>query len=94
MNLLGLKPFHLNIFKTSIIVLCLGSAGWILFSRECFRRLQRLIEGGRQGRKRIHSAFIVDAETQALESSYRFLLKDESSTDSFTSMSFKKSFYD
>ena len=42
---------------------------------------ERLIEGGRQGRKRIHSAFTVEAETQALESIYRFLLKDESSTD-------------
>src|SRR3989454_2157598 len=46
---------------------------------------ERLIEGGRQGRKRIHSAFTIEAETQALESSYRFLLKDESSTDKATS---------
>src|SRR5437879_2837472 len=46
---------------------------------------ERLIEGGRQGRKRIHSSFTVEAETQALESIYRFLLKDESSTDKETS---------
>jgi glycosyltransferase involved in cell wall biosynthesis len=46
---------------------------------------ERLIEGGRQGRKRIQSAFTVEAETQALESIYHFLLKDESSTDSETS---------
>src|SRR5436309_3807946 len=42
---------------------------------------ERLIEGGRQGRNRIHSGFTVEVETQALESIDRFLLKDESSTD-------------
>ncbi|OLE31207.1 MAG: hypothetical protein AUI36_29800 [Cyanobacteria bacterium 13_1_40CM_2_61_4] len=37
---------------------------------------ERLIEGGRQGRNRIHSGFTVEVETQALESIYRFLLKE------------------
>ncbi len=42
---------------------------------------ERLIEGGRQGRKRIHSAFTVEAETKALDSIYRSLIKDERSPD-------------
>ena len=46
---------------------------------------ERLIEGGRQGRKRIHSAFTIEAETQALESIYRSLIKDERSPDKETS---------
>lgn len=37
---------------------------------------ERLVEGGRQGRKRIHSAFTIEAETRALVSVYRFLLKE------------------
>ena len=46
---------------------------------------ERLIESGRQGRKRIHSAFTIEAETQALESIYRSLIKDERSPDKETS---------
>ena len=45
---------------------------------------ERLIEGGRQGRKRIHSVFTIEAETQALESIYRSLIEDESSPDKET----------
>ena len=42
---------------------------------------ERLIESGRQGRKRIQSSFTIEAETQALESIYRSWIKDERSPD-------------
>lgn len=41
-TLLGLKPFHFNLFKTSLILLCLAASIWILVSRSGLQRvLQR-----------------------------------------------------
>jgi len=41
-DILGLKPFHLNVFKTGIILFFLVISAWILASRSGFRRTIQL----------------------------------------------------
>ncbi len=42
-DLLGLKPFHLNVFKTGIIALCLALGVWVLASEGGLRHMSGLL---------------------------------------------------
>lgn len=53
-TLLGLKPFHLNLFKTGTMALCLLMGVWVLVSRSGFQRIARLQDGIEQWSDRQH----------------------------------------
>ncbi len=42
-NLLGLKPFHLNLFKTGIIILCTAIGVWLLASKAMVKRMMAVV---------------------------------------------------
>lgn len=42
-NLLGLKPFHLNLFKTGIIILCTVIGVWLLTSKAMVKRMMAVV---------------------------------------------------